>query len=449
MPWVLQIGKSARMRFIFTVFVFLGLGTFSCSPKLVISKKLVLKKMIRQSPIFSEHFTGFVLYDPSTGEVELDQYGDKYFTPASNTKLFTYYAGLRLLGDSIPALKYAEVNDTVYFTGTGDPTFLHPDFEFQPAYQLLADTTKTVIWHPESYKDPAFGPGWSWDDYYFYYQPERAGLPLFGNIARFHWLPGDTVPQVNPPFFREFVETRPFEKNRYLVERDVNYNSYLFFRPEAADTIERDVPFKYSYELARQLLQDTLKKPVVFGYKPDTVEWQLLKGHPSKEVYKAMLQPSDNFLAEQILIMGSSYLGDTLGSGSTMWFIKRNYLNELPDEPIWHDGSGLSRYNMFTPRSMVALLTEIKDLVPKDDLFQSLPAGGKAGTIRRWYAGVDEPYVFAKTGTLSGVHCLSGYIRCDSGKILVFSFMHNNYPGFTNPIRVEMQRVLEFIRDKY
>ncbi len=421
----------------------------SCSPRLVISKKLVVKKMIRNSPVFQGHFTGFVLYNPETGEYIDDHFGDKYFTPASNTKLFTYYAGLRLLGDSVPAIRFAEQNDTLYFSGTGDPTFLHPDFEFQPAYRFLSDTTKTLVWHPETYKDPAFGPGWSWDDYYFYYQPERAGLPLFGNIARFYMLPGDTVPTVNPPFFQEFVETRPFEKNRYLVERDMSFNSYLFFRPEAADTVERDVPFRYSFELARQLLQDTLKKPVLFGYKPDTLPWQVLKGTPSKNVYKAMLQPSDNFLAEQILVMGSSYLGDTLSGGNTMWFIKKNYLNELPDPPVWHDGSGLSRYNMFTPRSIVALLTEIADLVPQDDLFRSLPIGGKEGTIRRWYAGIEEPYVFAKTGTLSGVHCLSGYIKCKSGKVLVFSFMHNNYAGFTNPIRAEMQKVLEFVRDNY
>lgn len=444
----MKVSKAAAGT-ISAAFLAASLGISSCSPQLIPGKKMALRKTVRESPIFREHFTGFVLYDPVADEFLADQYGDKYFTPASNTKLFTYYAGLRLLGDSIPALRYAEVNDTLYFSGTGDPTFLHPDFEFQPAFRLLSDSTKTLIWHPENYKDPAFGPGWSWDDYNFYYQPERAGLPLFGNIARFYLLPGDSVPRVSPPFFQDFVETRPFEKSRYLVERDMSFNSYLFFRPESADTVERDVPFKYSFALARQLLQDTLKKPVLFGYKPQTVPWQVLKGYPSKEVYRAMLQPSDNFLAEQILIMGSSYLGDTLSSGSTMWFVKKNYLNKLPHEPVWHDGSGLSRYNMFTPRSMVALLTEIADLVPQEYLFKTLPIGGKAGTIRRWYEGVNEPYVFAKTGTLSGVHCLSGYIRCNSGKVLIFSFMHNNYPGYPTPIRVEMQRVLEFIRDEF
>lgn len=423
---------------------------YACSPSLVISKKVVLRQMITKPDAFSDHFTGFALYDPASGEYLSSHQADKYFTPASNTKLFTYYAGLRLLGDSIPALRYAEANDTLYFSGTGDPTFLHPDFDFQPALTLLADTTKALIWHPEVYKDPVFGPGWSWDDYAFYYQPERAGLPMYGNFARFTWRPGDSMPSVSPRFFQHFVETRPFEKQRSRIERDISYNSWVFFAPEEPDTVERDVPFKYSFELGRQLLQDTLSKSVLFGYKPDSLPWQTLKGYPSQKVYQAMLQPSDNFVAEQILVMASSQLGDTLSGANAMWFTKNNYLGKvLPDAPLWHDGSGLSRYNMFTPRSMVALLEEISKLVPKDELFRTLAVGGQAGTIRNWYAGVQQPYVFAKTGTLSGVHSLSGFIQCNSGRVLIFSFMHNNYPGYTNPIREEMQKVLEFIRDRY
>lgn len=441
--------KALNLRRLWLLILSLSIVQFSCSPRLVISKKVVLRQMVKKSPAFSDHFTGFALYDPASKLFLEEQNADKYFTPASNTKLFTYYAGLRMLGDSIPALKYALVNDTLYFTGTGDPTFLHPDFEYQPAYNLLADTSVALVWHPENYKDPVFGPGWSWDDYHYYYQPERAGLPIYGNFARFSMHPGDSVPTVTPPFFKDFVETRPFEKQRVMVERDLSYNSYLFFAPEKADTIERDVPYKYSFALARELLQDTLRKPVVFGYKPDHMPWTTLKGYPAQKVYQAMLWPSDNFIAEQILVMCSSQFGDTLSGGNTMWFIKNSYLNNLPDSPIWHDGSGLSRYNMFTPRSLVALLEETSTLVEQKELFRTLAIGGEAGTIRNWYRGENEPYVFAKTGTLSGVHALSGFIKTNSGKVLIFSFMHNNYPGFTNPIRQDMQEVLEFIRDRY
>ncbi|MEQ9378492.1 MAG: D-alanyl-D-alanine carboxypeptidase [Imperialibacter sp.] len=444
------IYKSKPLDYLwFTLIAMLVISQFSCSPQLVISKKMVLKQMVKKSPDFADHFTGFVLYDPETKTYLADQNGDKYFTPASNTKLFTYYSGIRLLGDSIPALKYAEANDTLFFTGTGDPTFLHPDFEYQPAFDLLSDTSKALIWQPENYKDPVFGPGWSWDDYLYYYQPERAGLPIYGNFVRFSMLPGDTTPKVNPPFFQQFVEARPFEKQRTLVERDLSYNSYLFFTPEKLDTVERDVPFKYSFSLGRELLQDTLKKPVIFGYKPDSLQWKTLKGYPSQKVYQAMLWPSDNFIAEQILVMCSSGFGDTLSGNNALWFVKNKYLSNLPDAPIWHDGSGLSRYNMFTPRSLVGLLEETSTLVEQKELFRTLAIGGQAGTIRRWYAGDAEPYVFAKTGTLSGVHSLSGFIKTNSGKVLIFSFMHNNYPGFTNPIREQMQEVLEFIRDKY
>jgi len=442
---IFQVKKLAPLLTIILV----SMAVASCSPQLVVGKKATVKKMVRQSPVFQEHFTGFVLYDPEEKTFIEDYLGDKYFTPASNTKLFTWYAGLRLLGDSIPSLRYAEVNDTLFFSGTGDPTFLHPDFDFQPAFALLANTTKTLIWHPETYADPGFGPGWSWDDYMFYYQSERAGLPMYGNFARFSMLPGDSLPVVSPDFLQPFVETRPYQKDRVRVERDISYNSFIFYHPEEADTLERDVPFKYSFTLAREMLQDTLKKPVIFGFKPDSLQWKMLKGYPSQKVYQAMLQPSDNFIAEQVLVMCSSYLGDTLSGSKAIEFIKKNYLNTLPDVPVWHDGSGLSRYNMFTPRSIVALLDETSTLAISDNLYHSLAIGGRAGTIRNWYTGVSEPYVFAKTGTLSGVHALSGFIRCSSGKVMIFSFMHNNYAGFTNPIREEMQSVLEFVRDRY
>ena len=78
-----------------------------------------------------------------------------------------------------------------------------------------------------------------------------------------------------------------------------------------------------------------------------------------------------------------------------------------------------------------------------------LPAGGERGTIKSWYGGKEEPYVFAKTGTLSNKHCLSGYLKTKSGDVLIFSFMNNNYVGSSTPVKEEMQKVLEWIWENY
>src|SRR6185436_15418019 len=67
---------------------------------------------------FHDH-VGFVLYDPVANKTIFDHQGERYFTPASNTKIFTLYAALKLLGDSVPALRYVANNDSLIFWGTG------------------------------------------------------------------------------------------------------------------------------------------------------------------------------------------------------------------------------------------------------------------------------------------------------------------------------------------
>jgi D-alanyl-D-alanine carboxypeptidase/D-alanyl-D-alanine-endopeptidase (penicillin-binding protein 4) len=164
-----------------------------------------------------------------------------------------------------------------------------------------------------------------------------------------------------------------------------------------------------------------------------------------------MLLPSDNLLAEQIMLMISGVVGDELNSSAGIRYVKDNFLSDLPDEANWRDGSGLSRYNLFTPRSMVALLEKLDKKVEEGQLLDALPQGGKQGTIRRLYANKDggEPYVFAKTGTLSNNHCLSGYVITKSGKKLIFSFMNNNYVISTSEVQAQMDEILWFIYENY
>src|SRR6202000_2492504 len=74
-------------------------------------RKRKIKKLFKHSSVVNDHFTGFVLYDMDEKRMVYELNDDKYFTPASNTKLFTFYTCLKILGDSIPTLKYAIHND--------------------------------------------------------------------------------------------------------------------------------------------------------------------------------------------------------------------------------------------------------------------------------------------------------------------------------------------------
>ncbi|MDZ7681460.1 MAG: D-alanyl-D-alanine carboxypeptidase [Fodinibius sp.] len=165
-----------------------------------------------------------------------------------------------------------------------------------------------------------------------------------------------------------------------------------------------------------------------------------------------MLQPSDNFIAEQLLFVTAAELGKPLNSRTVIDKMKEEYLDILPREPQWVDASGLSRYNMFTPRSMIRILQAIdNEFADNQRLYELLPAGGERGTIESWYGAEDgaAPYVFAKTGTLSNNHCLSGFVITESGKKLLFSFMNNHYVSSSSVVKEEMSKVLRYIHRQY
>ena len=169
----------------------------------------------------------------------------------------------------------------------------------------------------------------------------------------------------------------------------------------------------------------------------------------SDTVLRRMMHESDNFLAEQLLLLGSSTLSDTLSSAMARKNILENQLRDLKQRPRWVDGSGLSRYNLFTPESMVSVLSKMYTDIPRQRLFSYFPTGGETGTLEDWYAGNHNPYVYAKSGSLSNVYCLSGYLLTKSGKTLIFSFMNNHFQHPTSEVKKEMERIFEEIRDTY
>ena len=152
---------------------------------------------------------------------------------------------------------------------------------------------------------------------------------------------------------------------------------------------------------------------------------------PVDSVYKVMMQESDNFLAEQLLLMCSATISDSLSIQPAMRLMQQSYLSDLPDRLAWVDGSGLSRYNLFTPRSIVAIWKKIYQKVPRERLFPLLATGGVNGTVANWYKA-EQPYFFGKTGTLANNHSLSGYLITRSGKTLIFSFMNSHYLASTS-----------------
>ncbi|WP_242927861.1 D-alanyl-D-alanine carboxypeptidase/D-alanyl-D-alanine-endopeptidase [Pontibacter vulgaris] len=393
-------------------------------------------------------FVGFALYDPELGKMVVEHNADRYFVPASNTKLLTFYASLKMLGDTIPALKYTTSGDSLIFWGTGDPTFTHMDVKNSVAYDFLKSRKEKLYYIDAPFASTPFAVNWGWDDYNYYYQPERNVFPIHGNIVKFT-RKKDGPFATAPAYFKRSLKTDTLAyKHGDPFVRAWRTNDLTFYPKHAKATFSEEVPFITSPEMTVQLLADTLKRPVKLLKRTIPQNARILKGLPADSVYKRMLQVSDNLLAEQLMILCSGTLSDTLSVETGIKHVLKTYLADLPDAPVWVDGSGLSNMNMITPRSIIAVLQKLQQERGNERLFPLLAAGGRAGTFRNIYKA-NVPFVFGKSGTLSHVHNQSGYIITKSGKVLLYSFMNNNFNVSSSDIRNEMERIMTEVHEKY
>jgi D-alanyl-D-alanine carboxypeptidase/D-alanyl-D-alanine-endopeptidase (penicillin-binding protein 4) len=161
---------------------------------------------------------------------------------------------------------------------------------------------------------------------------------------------------------------------------------------------------------------------------------------------KPMMHRSDNFFAEQTLLMVGYKLTGIMNSGVAAEAVTRDLLAGMPHKARWVDGSGLSRYNLFTPADLVWVLDKMKREIAWERLKEIFPTGGK-GTLRSYVA--DSGRLYAKTGTLSGVIALSGYVITKKNKTLIFSIMINNHQVSNAVLRSRMGAFLGEIIEKY
>jgi len=92
---------------------------------LLITSCSSLKKSVLEVADQYHYHVGFYLYDPVAKKELININGSKYFTPASNTKVFTLYSANLVLPDSMPAFKYVKTDTAMYLWGLADPSFLN------------------------------------------------------------------------------------------------------------------------------------------------------------------------------------------------------------------------------------------------------------------------------------------------------------------------------------
>lgn len=422
------------------LFIFFLLLSFPSVSQLSRNQYLKLETALGDQSFFSGHLTGFVLYDLDSQRVLFEKNSQIRFVPASTTKLWTLFSSVLILQDSTQTLRYVTSGDTIKIWGSGDPSWKYMKFQ-QPDFQKLLAPYSVVVFSDANQVSPSFGYGWQWDDYYFDYSAERSGLPIYGNLVQVKKV--GNRPEVFPTLFQSAIRTtnKPVKE----LERDFHSNTFAY-NPATFIGKEEFIPFLTNPDLFVQLAAaETGKKWI---YSPDQLpeNHQILRGSPLFPLQKEMMLESNNFIAEQIMFMVSDRLFGELDTERAIEHILKTYLSYLPDQPKWVDGSGLSRHNLFTPRSMVALFDKLYRILPEEQLYELLPTGGKSGTLKNSFQAA-QPYVFAKTGTISNNYSLVGLLKTKSGKTYCFAFMNSNYPYGASLIRKEVEKVLVTVRD--
>ncbi len=391
------------------------------------------------SAIGSGHI-GISIFEPATGKYLYNHNAEHYFIPASNTKLFTLYAGMKYLGDSLDGLKYLVGDSGTLIKPTGDPSFLHPDFKQQPVLDFLKGQ-KNIFRCPSQQIAP-YGKGWAWDDFEEEFMVPLSEFPIYGNILHATWMGKDSV-ETSPTYFKHIIETHLPLPNSFSLSR--NFGTNQFYLNSGLDK-SKSIPF-YSDDITlKQLLKDKLS-PISMAESstPFPPAYNIIKSQPSDSLFKPMMHRSDNFFAEQALLMVSEKKLGLMSDDKIIELLLKTDLKDIPQKPKWVDGSGLSRYNLFTPQSMVFLLNKMKTEFDWERIKNILPTGGE-GTLKNYYTR-DAAFIYAKTGTLSNNCSLSGFLITKRNKVLVFSIMANNYITGATPVRRAVERFLSQIRD--
>jgi D-alanyl-D-alanine carboxypeptidase/D-alanyl-D-alanine-endopeptidase (penicillin-binding protein 4) len=418
-----------------------------CSPARQLSRSA--RETVLDDEALRAAHVGISIYEPSTGKWWYNHQGDKYFVPASNTKIPTCYAAMKYLGDSLVGLRYALNGDGLLLEPTGDPTFLHPEFSHQPVLSFLQSTNKTMALSLANWGDQPWGNGWSWNDYSESYMAERSSMPIYGNVVRFS-APLNSL-KVVPAYFGRFtapdtgqvVDNYPTGVRRALAGNE--------FRIEARSSkvSSAEAPFyTHNSVLARALLADTLHKAVALSYKLiDRKSGFAVYSQPTDSMLRPMMHRSDNFYAEQSLLMVSNEVLGVMNDARIIDTLLKTDFKDLPHRPRWVDGSGLSRYNLFTPQDMVVILDKMQREFGMERIKAVFPTGG-TGTLGSYYREL-AGQIYAKTGTLSGVVALSGYLYTRQNRLLVYSVLVNNHQASATAVRRAVEKFLASVRNSH
>jgi D-alanyl-D-alanine carboxypeptidase/D-alanyl-D-alanine-endopeptidase (penicillin-binding protein 4) len=389
------------------------------------------------------------------------------FAPASNQKLFTCAAAFALLGKDYPLTTriYFDTisTPTIFVKGFGDPLLSSTDIDSISSVlsMVLPSNKQWIVAGDVSYFDSLYwGSGWMWDD-----EPDPTAmfitpLSVNSNAIKVKVKPGvqsgeQVTVTTEPPTSFVAVEnagttTSDSIREKISVSRQWRERSNIAtvtgqmhpWDSTMTHTISVWAPERYTLTLLSERLR--AKGFEVTSVALDTVPYTatevMSSSHRLDSVLTFQMKESDNLSAENVLkILGAEKRG-VPGTAQTGLAVIKEFLSQEGIDTtrlILADGSGVSRYNLSSADIMVHVLQAMhKRAELFEPFYNTLPIAGVDGSLSNRMKGTPaQGNLRAKTGTLSGVSALSGYVHTADGELLAFSIMMQNFPTASRPYR--------------
>lgn len=410
---------------------------------------------------------GMVVYDLTSGETLYQRNTQRLFIPASNMKLFSEAAALMVLGPdyqfknqlstTASELQQGVLKGNVYLHLNGDPSFSRSDLKHL-IYQLKELNINAIQGHviidSKLASITPYPPGWLTADLSYSYGAPVAPLMLDSNRLTVTVNPGA---RVGDPAIVEADDGGGViaVNNQVITKASAKGCGVGFSLDQSNHLVARGCvglgqwavqqrmaiknPLLYAQGMVKSLLAQTniqLIGQVQLGKAPSgSMLLATEYSRPLSQLMADTLKPSDNLFADSLYLHAAERLHGSPVNWKQAQPVIKNFLQQQTGidfkAAVFTDGSGLSRYNLVTPEQTISLLKFLYQRFPLSyEYISALPVSGRDGTLqKRFRAANQQGFIRAKTGTMTGMNSLSGYLYSVNGHTLAFAMFINRLPG--------------------
>ncbi|MFM6105180.1 MAG: D-alanyl-D-alanine carboxypeptidase/D-alanyl-D-alanine-endopeptidase [Sphaerospermopsis kisseleviana] len=440
---------------------------YTCSVQIESSIDAVINR-----PIFKRMRWGILIKPLSSPQTLYSRDPEKYFIPASNTKLFTTAAALQKLGANfrIRTSVYQDSEGILRVVGRGDPSFKNEQLTIlaKQLYQKGIREINQLIADDSYFQGEVVHPSWQWEDVQSYYGAPVNSLIVNENASVITFLPqeigkplkikwSNPLDAYNWQIENNAITTPENEPGDVEVYRDLK-GQILRITGKLPVNSEPDITAIAVFDPAQNFLQNFRLTLTKSGIKVNRTsvnnggnneqEIAAVESPPLSELLVETNVNSNNLYTEVLLrsLADKQQLAKNKNTADLGLQALKNTLTELGIEPNSYkivDGSGLSRKNLISPEALVQLLQVMSKSSQAEVFRASLPVAGVSGTLKNRFLNTSaQGIVQAKTGTMMGVVSLSGYVNVPNYETLVFSIMVNQSEQPASVVRKAMDEIV-------